>query len=494
MSYIGLDVGTSGCKAAVFREDGVLLSAHSRRYDLDFPQKGWVELNPNVVWTAVCAVLSDVAPDAADARAISVSSIGEALIFVDAQDKVLANSIVYLDERCPEMVARVEACFDPEALHHLTGVPINQMYSLCRYLWMREHAPHILERAKFCFLFGDYITYKLCGVRAIDPSTASRTMLFDVEKRRWAESLFNRFEIPILKFSPVCESGTQLHEICPEIASRCNLPSALQVVVGCHDQVAATLGSGVLKSGELLAGEGSSESLNLIVDAASIDMRTLFSKQICLEPFVVPGTAILPIGQLSHGTCIKWFVQAHQSEYTVPGNAPHTQYARAEELCAEDCGELLFLPYLSRSNCMDASSRAPACFLGIDISTDVHKMYRAVLEGLAFESRMNFHLFADAGAHVDNITASGGGAQSERLMQIKADVLGVCVTTLCTKEAGVAGLAMICARARAGIPYADAARQFVQTDRTFQPKRDYSSKFARYCHMNEVLKALYRQI
>lgn len=489
--YIGLDVGSSGCKAAVFGEDGAIKAVASREYGFEFPRPGWVELNPRTVWAAVEEALRGIAHAAGGAKAIAVSSIGESLVLLDERDEPLTNGIVYLDNRAAETAQEVRAGFDPEALYGITGVPVNQMYSLCKLLWMKAHQPDLLDRARRIFLFGDYLTYRLSGERAVDPATASRTMLFDIHSSEWSEPVFRRFGLSAQPFSKVAATGSMAGRILPSVAKGCGLPQDLQVIVGAHDQVAATLGSGVIEPGDLLMGEGSTESLNLVADAARLRRELLFRHQICMEPFVEPGRVIMPIGQLSHGTSIKWFVRAHEREYGADG--ARSLYAVADERCAEDSGNLYFLPYLSGVNCMDASSRAPACFIGIDCDTTVDTMYRALLEGLSFETRSNMLLFDEANVPVERIIASGGGAKSGLFMRIKADVLGKPIQTLDSADSGVTGLAMICAKALGHIAsYGEGAGLFTRVREAIPPGRDVGAKYAQYRRISAALKALYR--
>jgi xylulokinase len=491
--YIGLDVGTSGCKAAVVNEAGEILAAASRAYAFEFPRRGWVELNPHTVWAAVRDALREIAGAAGGARAIAVSSIGEALVMLDEQDQPLSNAIVYLDNRAEAFASEVRARFDPAALFELTGVPVNQMYSLPKLLWMKAHAPDALNRARRVFLFGDFLTYLLSGERAVDPATASRTMMFNVHARAWSEAVFARFDLPMAVFSPVAPTGTAVGRILPSVARELGLPASLQVVVGAHDQVAATLGSGVLSPGDLLMGEGSTESLNLVVSEEQIRRETLFAREICMEPFVEPGRFIMPIGQLSHGTSIKWFVEAHRSVYEAVAESAESLYETADRLMAEDSGRLHFLPYLSGVNCMDASSRAPACFIGVDCDTTVHSMYRAVLEGLSFETRSNMRLFDEANVPVYRIVASGGGAKSKRFMKIKADALQKPIATLDSADSGVMGLAMICAKSLGDCPsYREAADAFVRTRAIIAPEGDYAARYAQYLRVAAAMKELFR--
>jgi xylulokinase len=134
MQYIGLDVGTSGCKAALVDGHGIIYALSSREYSFEI-DGDHIELNPAVVWEAVLGVLSDLGPHTKDAVALACSSIGESLVILDKDDQVLADGIIYLDNRSAGMMARIEEKIQKRELFDITGLAFNQMFSLSRMLW-----------------------------------------------------------------------------------------------------------------------------------------------------------------------------------------------------------------------------------------------------------------------------------------------------------------------------------------------------------------------
>ena len=297
-AYIGLDVGSSGCKAAVLDRDGNILIEKRREYGFEYPSKGRVELNPVTVWSCVKEVLTDIAQEKCDCeiRMIAVSSIGEAMVMVDENDKVLYNGIMYLDERGPETVRQVDEAVGVDEMHRITGLPPRMFYSLNRILWMQKNEPQILEKTAHYFLFEDYITYMLSGKRLVSQSTASKTWMMDVKKLEWSEKIGKIFRVPLERFSKIVQIGTIAGNIRTELAKETGLPETVQVIVGCHDQCAATLGSGCVVGGDVAAGEGSTESLNLVVNREKLT-DDFWNLDVCLEPYIVPGTYMVPVGQ-----------------------------------------------------------------------------------------------------------------------------------------------------------------------------------------------------
>jgi xylulokinase len=493
MQYIGLDVGTSGCKAALVDGHGIIHAASRREYSFE-TDGDHIELNPVLVWEAVLEVLSDIGPHAKDAAALACSSIGESLVILDREDRVLANGIVYLDNRSAGMMARIEEKIQKRELFDITGLAFNQMFSLSRILWQKQFTPQALEKADKIFLFGDFIAYKLSGERAIDPESASRTMLFDYRKNEWSEVLMGLFDVPVEKFSPVTPAGTIIGGLLPEIARKTGLGRGLKICAGCHDQCSATLGAGVFGKGQMMLGEGSSESINAIMEFQDIDNDTLFEKQLSIEPFVNPGEYMVCLGMLQHGTSIKWFVNNNKSYYdSLPSNEGESIYSKADRFSAKSSGELYFIPYLTRSCIMDASSRALGCFIGLEYKSDINTMYRALLEGLAFESKSNMEALTETGYRPQRFVATGGGANSPLFMQIKADILGSVVEIPVSTDSGIMGLAMICSVALGEYNnYAEAAGCFIQTKDRYAPQTDYRKRAETYAKINKTIKALYR--
>ncbi|MCD2491896.1 hypothetical protein LQE92_04555 [Lacrimispora sp. NSJ-141] len=510
--YIGLDVGTSGCKAALVDRNGKILAIARREYGFESPEPGMVELNPATVWNAVKETLAEAVSPEVEIRMLAVSSIGEAVVMVDKDGGVLRNGITYLDQRGPETTEYIRGRMNDRYLHGLTGVPVNPMYTLNRCIWLKEHQPEIVEKTAHYFMFGDYITYMLTGQKVIDQSSASRTMLFDAGNLDWSREIGEKFGVPVEKFSPVAFTGATVGKIRKELAEETGLPYDLKIVLGCHDQCSALLGSGAVNPGDIMAGEGSTESINLIIHKENFN-DSFYENQLCFEPYIQPGQYIIPVGQLSHGTSIRWFVSEFGADFKAgksglssgtgggkevpvkPKSAGKSIYDLANENCAPDSGDVYFLPYLSRVKSMDASNQALGVFLGLDVNTGRAQMYRALLEGLCFESRTCFDTLQKVRLPIHKIVASGGCSKSPLFMQMKADVLRRPIHILDNPDAGITGLAMICAVADGAYKnYEEAAEVFVRTAREYVLENDYQEKYEKYCLIRETVKELYQTL
>lgn len=492
--FIGLDIGTSGCKAAVLDAGGRITASASRCYSLIHPRLGWVELNPEVVWQAVVEVLRDLAPHAGGVRALSASSIGESVVLADAEDNLLYNAITYVDNRCEDSVPFIRGVIPERELHHRTGMPLNQMYTLNKLLWLRQHHPDMMSRVRKILLFVEYFCYRLAGRRLADPASASRTLMFDARKLDWSSEVINAFGIDRSLFADIAPTGTPVGEILPAVVEGTGLPRGIQVMLGGHDQLCCLLGSGAIDAGATLMTEGSSEGLNMVLEKKHLtDM--LLDNHIAYEPYV-EGRYFGTMGQLTHGHAIHWFLQTHRQDILAQReNEAETVYQVAERLLASETTPLYFLPYLSGVDPHDADNDAKGCFIGLDVTVDIWRMYRAVLEGLAFETRTRLEQMAKTGVEPRTVAAAGGGARSRKFMQLKADVVRRPVGILESDEAGIVGLGMICAVATGAYPdHAAAASRFVAIRETLSPETDYAAQYRRYLVVRDHLRALYRDL
>lgn len=488
MAYIGLDVGTSGCKGAIVEQDGTMKHMAHREYKLHSLKPGYAELNPGEVWEQVQAVLKELAESGEQVTKIAVSSIGETMVILDENEKILMNGIVYLDERGKDTLQEIEDHISAKELYDITRAPLSHIYSLNNLLWIRKNHPDIEKKADKYFLFGDFINYKLTGKRMIDPSSASRTLFMDAASRQWSEKIAELFDVPLKKFSEIRPTGTNMGAILPEIAEATGLSSSLEVILGCHDQCSAMIGAGCTQRGDAVISEGSSESINLLI--GQNDFKEAFYEScLCAEPFICDEQYMLPIGFLAHGTSIRWFLDKFGADFGVSGQKGIVnKYERADFGCPDECGDLICIPYLSSVQTRDVYNQVKGCFMGLDLTCDKGMMYRALLEGLCFETKAAVDVLRKLKLKMNSFMATGGCTKSSVFMQMKADMLGIPIQILKSPESGISGLAAICAVEDKVFPdLSHAGKAFAKVGKVYEPKRNYNDKYEKY---KEMLKTM----
>ena len=263
MCILGLDIGTSGCKATIVAVDGAVLAQAGREYPLHSPRPGWEELDPEAVWAAVQAVIRQVMAGyrGDKIRAIGVSSFGEAVVAIDQDGRVLGNSMLYIDSRGQAEAARLRTDPGDARVLAIAGTYVQPMYSLCKIMWLKENRPEIYRRTWKFLLFADFILFRLGARPATDYSLAARTMAFDIRQKDWSQDLLDAAGVDGDKFAEPVPSGTVLGQLAGSLAGTLGLPGDVLLVAGGHDQACAALGAGVIRPGLAVDGLGSTECI-----------------------------------------------------------------------------------------------------------------------------------------------------------------------------------------------------------------------------------------
>jgi xylulokinase len=325
-----------------------------------------------------------------------------------------------------------------DRLFNVTGLSLQPIFGLCKLLWLKENEPDAFQRTTKWLNIADYIAYRLSGVPATDYSLASRTLAFDLHQLRWNEALLREVDIPPDLFAPLRPSGTRLGPVRPEAAAATGLSTSTWVAAGGHDHVCGALALDVTEPGSMLNSLGTAEAIFLPLDRPLDDAEV--GRQGYTQGAHVAGQYYIFGGLYTSGASVEWF-----REVVGIGPDDHaTLIAEAEDVPPGSLG-VCFLPYLRHHATPPYDDpRARGAFIGL--STDVKRgaAFRAVLEGLAFESRNSLESLLDhTGVELRNIYAIGGSTRNKLLMRIKASVLNHAVIMPGVEDAGALGAAVL---------------------------------------------------
>ncbi len=190
-TLLGLDIGTTGCKAILFDSDGTLLAKASREYAVDFPHPQWAEQDLENVWRMAQEAIREAvaAAKVRDVAAIGLSVHGEAVTPVDKSGKPLRPTILGMDTRTVPQNEFLRKRFGGEALFQRTGMPIHTINTLPKLLWLKENEPEIWKAADKFLLVEDFLIQKMTGQAIISQCLASRTQLFDLLQKNWDDEI-----------------------------------------------------------------------------------------------------------------------------------------------------------------------------------------------------------------------------------------------------------------------------------------------------------------
>lgn len=472
MQLMGLDIGTSGCKAVLFDQDGTLLAKASREYAVDFPQPSWAEQNIEQVWVLAQEAMREAIALARihQVAAIGLSVHGEAVTPVDQHGQALRPTILGMDTRTAEQNAWLRERFGAEHLFGITGMPIHTVNTLPKLLWLKQHAPEIWQQADRFLLVEDFLINKMTGRAAISQCLASRTQLYDLRNNTWSEEILSAIGLWPSRLADPCPSGTAIGELRESIARDLGLIKAPLIVTGGHDQACGALGVGLTRSGLASVSTGTAEVVEVALPSPVIN-HTLYEGNISVYAHVVPELYLAMTLNHSGGLALRWFRDGF-CEPQVQQSAQANTDAYDLMLAGSTAGptHLLVLPHFSGSGTPTFDTASKAAILGLTFTTTRADLARAILEGLTYELRLNLDLLQAGGVRIEVLRAIGGGAKSKVWLQLKADITGIPVVVPRITEAAGFGAALL-AGVGAGL-YAnarEAAERFLQLTDEYVP-------------------------
>ncbi|MGC9260668.1 MAG: FGGY-family carbohydrate kinase, partial [Phycisphaerae bacterium] len=263
MSTLGIDVGTSGCKAGAFSSGGKCIHLAYREYPTAYPRQGWAELDAPYVWTQVQETISEVAAATKSdpLRALCVSAMGEAATPVNKNRQILGSSILSSDVRGREYIDVMLRQMSQEEFYGINPNVLTPSYTLPKLQWLKEHRPELYHATDYFLMWGGLVEFLLGADPFISYSHANRTLLFDIHKQDWSEKLLAISGMDRAKLPRCLPSGTVAGTVSGEMASQLGLSTNVKIVVGGHDQCCNALGAGINKPGYAVDGIGTYECI-----------------------------------------------------------------------------------------------------------------------------------------------------------------------------------------------------------------------------------------
>ena len=442
MLFLGIDVGTSGCKTLLLDDTGTVLCSDTQTYPLSHPRSGWYEQSPEDWWQAVCVsiqcIMKKAAAAPADIGCIGLSAQMHGLVALDKNNHVLRPAILWNDQRstaqCDEILKLVGGL---DNLLALTNNNIIPGYTASKILWMRENEPELFAQTCRVMNPKDYIRYRLTGEWITEVSDASGTGLFDVKNRCWSDKLLQILDISRALLPKCCESTEITGGLTSEAANQTRLAEGTPVSGGGGDAVIQTTGSGLLEKGVMATIIGTAgivaAGLNEFVPNVNGELQMFCNN--------APGLWHMMGVSFCAGEAYKWYKNLLFKNGVPDGGNPYNTLNTWAAQSPAGSNRLLFLPYICGERCPHNDANTRGAFIGLEYSHTLQDMTRSVMEGVCFNMRQ---IGDKMPVQVKEIRASGGGAQSPLWLQIMADVFQQpVVCTYGAEEGGAYGAALV---------------------------------------------------
>ncbi|MFZ6028952.1 MAG: xylulokinase [Chloroflexota bacterium] len=433
---LGIDSSTTACKAIAWDAQGSAVAEGRCPIATATPQPGWHEQNATDWWEALCAAVQEVTQQIDPSRlaGLAIAHQRETFVPVNAHDKPLCPAILWMDERAALLLPEIGDLLGRARFHRVTGKPLSVNLMLPKIAWLRRFRPEAFDSTVYYLDVHAFLVQRLTGEYATGWGCACPGGLFDLKRHTWAEELYAPIGVRPEQLPRAYAPGTILGNVTPEAARATGLPAGLPVAAGLGDGQAAALGANTTTTGEACLTLGTS------VISGTFSERFVTGR--AFRTMIGSQAYLLETALLSGGYTLSWLRRfLGLDENTSQENLD----AQASAIPLGSDG-LVLVPYWNSvlGPYWDASAS------GIVVGwRGIHRpahLYRAVLEGIAFEQRLNTEgVEAALGSNIERYIAVGGGAKNALWLQIIADITGKQVWRAATHEAAALGAGILAA-------------------------------------------------
>lgn len=490
MNFLSLDVGTTCCKCQLFSEEGEILAYKSEEYPLIAAgAKRYVDIGG--IWERVKAMMRFAARHGGFSS-MCISTIGESFVLLDREDRILHLPMLYTDPRGEEEAEEILQKFGAEFLFSRVGVLPQSMFSLPKLLWLQKYRPETVARADKAMLVCDYLGYLLTGERVIDYGLATRTGVFHVQTRAFDEAILSQCGVRADLFSKPMPTGSTVGKVKKVLLAECGVQNDVTLCVGSHDQMCSALGAGAVRAGDAVDGLGTVECVTVLFDKVPADIR-MGRQGYPIVPYAVEGLYCTYMFNYSSGLLVNWYKNHILHGYR---GEEESFFAYIEKGMRGGPTGILTLPYFAGAATPYQNINAKGAILNLTAAASDADLYKSILEGTSMEMRLNAETVRRYGIRIRSAVATGGGANSGKWLQMKADIQKIPIATLRSSEGGLCGCAMLQAVAmHRAKDLAEAAQIFVRRAAAFLPDAQrhaaYEEQYRKYKKMYRKIKEFY---
>lgn len=442
--YLGIDIGTSGVKAAIMNEEDDLVFEAMAPIAASHPRPFWSEQAPQDWWQAVVDALDSLAAQApiamAAVRGIGLSGQMLGVTLLDATDTPIRPALIWNDGRASAECAELHGLF--ANFTDIVGCRAMPGFSAPKLLWLARHEPAAVATTRRVLLTKDYVRLRLTGEVASDRADASATLLMDTARGDWHDGILAACGVDRTRMPRLIESAEISGMLRPELAARWRLPAAIPIAGGGGDNMCAGVGLGAVQNGAAYISLGTS-GVFFVANRSFVPAR---DGGMHTHRHAVPGLYAQHAVILSAGGALAW-VAALLGRQDIAALVAETE---AQGLLPD--ATPVFSPYLAGERTPHDNPHLTATFSGLTHMIGPFHLVQAVMEGVALAIADGHTALSGTGLAIKHIALTGGGARSSLWSRLVAAALGQPLVLAPAGHAGPARGAARLARASLGGP------------------------------------------
>ena len=487
---LAIDQGTTSSRAIVFRQDISIAAQAQQEFPQHFPASGWVEHEPEDIWTSTIATcreaLSKANLAAKDIAAIGITNQRETTVVWDRlTGQAIHRAIVWQDRRTAEICARLKADGHEPAISAKTGLIIDPYFSGTKVAWVLDQVPGARVRAERGeLMFGTvdcYLLWRLTGgkVHATDATNASRTLLFNIRSGEWDDELLKILRVPRSMLPEVKDSSHHFGDSLPELFGGA---IAIRGIAG--DQQAATIGQACFSPGMVKATYGTGCFALINTGARPVASRNRLLTTVAYQldgrrTYALEGAIFIA------GAAVQWL----RDGLRIIASAPESGALAAK---ADPGQDVYLVPAFVGLGAPYWQPEARGALFGLTRATAASELARAALEAVCYQTRdllEAMHSDWSAGAKAV-LRVDGGMVASDWTMQFLADILDAPVERPTIGETTALGVAWLAGH-KAGVwPDAQGFGKLWRLDRDFKPALAAAERERKYAGWKRAVRAV----
>jgi xylulokinase len=433
---IGVDASTTGCKAIVWDLKGTRVSQGRGRIPLLRPRPSWHEQDARDWWQTLAKSLriavGGINPD--QIAGLCICPQRETFVPVNKDGNPLRNAILWMDVRARLLMQDFQKDIEADRFHKMTGKPLSGNLTLLKIRWLQENEPAIFQEASKFVDVAAYLNFCMTGHWGTGWGVSGPTGLFNLVEMRWSEDVLDYLGLEAIHFPISYQTGAVVGYVTDRAAQKCDLRPGLPVLAGLGDGQAGGLGLNVTHPG------GAYLSLGTSVVSGTYSQRYVTNPAFRTMIAGVPGAYSLETVILGGTYTIDWFFEFIGDRFSLD-----ELDEKAKDLPPGAEG-LILVPYWNSALTPYWDAQACGHIVGWRGHHTPFHLYRAILEGIAFELRLHFEGVQNIlKKQINKLIVMGGGAQNDTWCQILADVIGIDIQRSATTEATALGAGMIAA-------------------------------------------------